>query len=215
MQAEQPATILLPGALGEQGLALEGLYVPGEKPLAALIAAPHPLYGGRMENPVVTELALRLEQLHRPSLRFNWRGVGGSAGEPSGEMSVADEDYAAAFEFLAESAPGALIAAGYSFGSAAAIRFALSDNEHAARVRSLVLVAPPPAMIEAEALARFEGRVFVAVGDRDDFAPVDEVRKLVAPLDRVRLEILDETDHFFGMGTVDLGRAFESWMSDD
>ncbi|HKX46761.1 MAG TPA: hypothetical protein VJP77_08665, partial [Planctomycetota bacterium] len=70
---ERPAIIPLLDDRGE-GLALEGLFVPIEPGTrgGAVIAAPHPLMGGSMESPVVTELAHACQRSGRGSLRFNW-----------------------------------------------------------------------------------------------------------------------------------------------
>jgi alpha/beta superfamily hydrolase len=129
-------------ALGDGGESLEGIYLAGASgdDRGAVIAPPHPLYGGSLESPVVAELAFACHRHGIATLRFNWRGVGASAGEASGDAAIADEDYAAALAHLAETVPGALLACGYSFGSAAAVRAA----ERSPRVRRLVLVAPPP-----------------------------------------------------------------------
>src|SRR4051794_24263321 len=57
------------------------LKVPGSAPrLAAVVAHPHPLYGGTMHNKVVYATARRLESHGAAVLRFNFRGVGASAG---------------------------------------------------------------------------------------------------------------------------------------
>ena len=90
-------------ALGDGTVALEGIYLAGDGPDAggAVIAAPHPLYGGSMESPVVNEIAYACGRAGLASLCFNWRGVGASAGEPSGEAADADADYAAAALHLA------------------------------------------------------------------------------------------------------------------
>ena len=64
------------------GSRLEGLYTPADAPVGgAVIAPPHPLYGGSMDSPVVTELAQACARADFASLRFNWRGAGASAGE--------------------------------------------------------------------------------------------------------------------------------------
>ena len=59
----------------------------------AVVAPPHPLYGGSMDSPVVTEIAHACANTQTASLRFNWRGVGGSAGQMSGEPDVGLADY--------------------------------------------------------------------------------------------------------------------------
>ena len=103
--------------LGEADLALEGIYLSGSQDdgRGALVAPPHPLYGGSMDSPVVNEVAYACERCGIASLRFNWRGVGASAGTPSGETAHAEADYGAALAHLGETVPGAIIGCGYSF----------------------------------------------------------------------------------------------------
>src|SRR5262245_39619387 len=66
---------------------LEGIFQAGESAAArgVVLAPPHPLYGGSLEAPVLSELAWAAAQAGPASLRFNWRCVGASAGEPSGD----------------------------------------------------------------------------------------------------------------------------------
>ena len=47
----------------------------------AVVCHPHPLFGGTMDNKVVTTVARALHELEVPTLRFNFRGVGASNGE--------------------------------------------------------------------------------------------------------------------------------------
>jgi len=203
--------VVIAGALaGGVALALDGLFRAGASPEAGgmVIAPPHPLYGGRMESPVVTELGFAAARAGLASLRFDWRGVGGSTGEPSGEGPELDADYAAALLHLAETVPGPLCAAGYSTGAAAAVRAA----KQGPRVRSLLLVAPPPSMLAEDALAAFRGRVLVVVGDRDRIAPADALRTQFRSLAAARIEVLPDVDHFFGSGLAELSRAAASWL---
>ncbi len=207
---ERPAAIALPGAAGERGEALEGLHVPApEEPArAAVIAPPHPLYGGSMDNPVVTEIAHACQAAGLPSLRFNWRGVGASAGEVTGDEGVADEDYRAALAFMADDAPVALVACGYSFGAAAAVR---AGQRHP-RVAALLLVAPPPSLLDVDALRAFRGPVLVAVGERDALASPDALERMAGELPRARFVPIPETDHFFMSGLGELGAAAAEWL---
>lgn len=194
---ERPATVVVP----DGGPVLEGLHVPAPDGVGgAVIAPPHPLYGGSMDSPVVTEIAHACQAAHLESLRFNWRGVGASQGEVTGDTGAAVADYRASLDWIEDSVDGPIVACGYSFGAATAVRAAAARP----RVRRLLLVAPPPAMIAPDALAAFPGRVDVIVGDRDDFAPLDEVGALVAALPKGRLEVLPEVDHFFIEGLSQL-----------
>lgn len=209
---ERPATIPLLGSEGERGWALEGLFVPGAGGAecgGAVIAPPHPLYGGSMETPVATEIALACQKSGLASLRFNWRGVGASAGEVTGDERVADADYAAAFAHLAASVSGPVVACGYSFGAAAALRAAPGRRQ----IRRLLLVAPPPALIDPAQLEAFPGPILVVVGERDRFASPEELARLLEPCPEARLEIVAATDHFFMMGLAELGRAAASFLA--
>jgi hypothetical protein len=206
-QEEKPIIIALPG---DESRVLDGIFVHGQgpEPAGAVIAPPHPLYGGSMYSPVVTEVAHACRRSGYASVRFDWRGVGASAGVPSGDPDDADADYTAALEYLAETAEGPLLAAGYSFGAAAAVRVA---SRHP-RVRRLVLVAPPPALLDAAALDGFRGSALLVVGDRDEFAPLPALEALVKEKPRRRLEVIADTDHFFVSGVGDVGRVVSGWL---
>lgn len=190
--------------------ALEGIFVRGEgpEPAGAVIAPPHPLYGGSMDSPVVAELGFGLKRAGYATVRFNWRGVGASGGAPSGEPADADADYAAALAYLADTAPGPLLAAGYSFGAAAAVRVAVASP----RVRRLVLVAPPPSLLDAGALQAFRGSALVIAGARDDLAPPAGLEPLLGDDPRRRLEVVPDTDHFFLHGLADVSRLVTGWL---
>jgi len=192
--------------------ALDGVYVAmpeGSAADAGVIAPPHPLYGGSMQSPVVNEIAYALEKAGIASLRFDWRGVGASGGAPSGSSEDADADYAAALDHLEETVNGELLACGYSFGAAAALR-AASDRP---RVMRLVLVSPPPQLLDAAALERFVGRVLIVTGERDAIAPPAELEALAARARRGRFARLPACDHFFGSGLVELGREISGWLA--
>jgi len=196
--------------LGESGESLEGTFLAGSAgdDRGAVIAPPHPLYGGSMESPVVAEVAFSCHRAGIATLRFNWRGVGASAGEPSGDAEIADEDYGAALAHLTETVPGALLACGYSFGTAAAVRAA----ERSPRVRRLVLVAPPPALIAPERIASLRARTLVVTGDRDGFVALPALRDAFEQAANVTLRVLPGVDHFFMDGLGALGREVSEWL---
>lgn len=196
-------------AMGDApGSSLDGIFVAGSGASGAVIAPPHPLHGGSMESPVVSELAWACRRAGIASLRFNWRGVGASAGRPSGEPGAADADYAAALSHLAETVGGSLVACGYSFGAAAALRAA----QPASRVERLVLVAPPPALVAPEALARAGCPLLVLTGAHDALAPPDALSPVLETAPRATLVVIPEADHFFGAGLLELGRRVAAWL---
>jgi hypothetical protein len=200
-------------AIAREGepLALDGLFLAaggGSAADGAVIAPPHPLYGGSMQSPVVNEIAYACQKAGIASLRFDWRGVGASAGEPSGSAQDADDDYAAALAHLEETVNGELLAGGYSFGAAGALR---AGARHP-RVTRLVLISPPPSLLDPETLARFSGRMLLVTGEADAIAPAREVAKLVAGARHARCVVIPDCDHFFVTGLGELGRALSEWL---
>jgi alpha/beta superfamily hydrolase len=189
---------------------LEGIYLaaaPGVE-RGAVLAPPHPLYGGSLESPVLTELAWACTKAGLASLRFNWRGVGASAGEPSGRAADADADYGSALDHLAETVAGPLLAGGYSFGSAAALRAARAS----ARVERLLLVAPPPALVEPAAIAGSGRRTLVLVGEYDTIAPARELAVACERAPQVELHVVPHADHFFVEGLAEIARLAAAWL---
>lgn len=215
---ERPATIALPDSDPlPDGSALEGLWLPArgeDGPRGgAVMAAPHPLMGGSMESPVATEVALAASDAGYGSLRFNWRGVGGSAGTASGEVDDADRDYRAALSFIEaagddETGGGPTVVCGYSWGSLAAARLLASSPLN----RKAVLVAPPPAMLDRDKLEAWGHPVLVIAGDRDTYVPILELKSKLAGLEGVTLVILEGVDHFFMAGLGQVGQHVRSWL---
>lgn len=183
---------MVPISLAAAGLTLEGVWQPGPG-RGAVIAPPHPEYGGSLENPVISELAYGLYKAGVASLRFNWRGVGASQGSVTGDPAAADEDYLGALDQVAETTSAPVIAAGYSFGAATALRIGLRD----ARVAELILIAPPVAMIEELAIDAFRGPIHVIVGGRDSFAPLAQLSARLEGLPNAFLDVIPKADHFF------------------
>ncbi|MFB0978178.1 MAG: alpha/beta fold hydrolase [Myxococcota bacterium] len=208
---EQAAAIALPDTEDRKGCVLDGLFRmgPDKESGGAVIAAPHPLYGGSMESPVVVAMDVACEKAGTGGLRFDWRGVGASAGKPSGEISDALEDYNAALDFLEDSVTPPLVAAGYSFGAATAILAAQRST-----VRKLALVAPPPVMLDTDRLANFKGKIFIAVGDHDALASASDLEEIVKGMPSVEFHVLEDTDHFFvnGPGLKLMRARLTDWL---
>jgi alpha/beta superfamily hydrolase len=204
---ERAVTILLDG---EEGIALDGLFMASRDPDAGgvVIAPPHPLYGGSMDSPVVSDIAWACAKAGFASLRFNWRGVGASGGTSSGDADHARADYTAALAQLASTVPGRLLAAGYSFGAAAAVRAAAEEP----RVRGLILVAPPPALLDRDALAARPRDVLILGGEHDEIAPAAALEEIAQELPRGRFVRIVEADHFFVAGLADVGREITKWL---
>jgi alpha/beta superfamily hydrolase len=189
----QTERLSLAGAAGAIEAARDGAAAGVAPRGVAIIAHPHPLFGGTMDNKVVQTLARACVASGYEAVRFNFRGVGGSAGvhdEGRGEC----EDL---LSVIAQVAPeGPLALAGFSFGAfvtshALAALWGQRDIGHVVLVgtaASRFSVAPVP--------AEAHGRTLVVHGEHDDTVP------LAAVMDWARPQILPVTvvpggGHFF------------------
>jgi alpha/beta superfamily hydrolase len=164
--------------------------VPGTS--YGVICHPHPLYGGTMDNKVVTTVARALQESGMPTLRFNFRGVGASLGEfDQGVGETADADAVAAWG--AERWPGrSLVIAGFSFGGYVALRLAQQRLP-----RCLITIAPAVQGFAASTAVP-HCPWLVVQGDADELVDPSMVIDWVNTLDpRPRLVVLPGVGHFF------------------
>jgi alpha/beta superfamily hydrolase len=193
----------------DEGIVLEGVWQKGEY-RAAVVAPPHPEFGGSLDNPVVNEIAYGMHRVGYASLRFNWRGVGASQGRVTGDPDAADADYRAALRHLQETVELPLIGAGYSFGAATALRVALREPS----LRQLVVVAPPVSMLRELPLEQLERPLHVIVGGDDPHAPAEALSEILSPLSTARLDVVPGADHFFmGKGLAELCELIRAALS--
>ncbi len=162
-------------------------------PLYAVVCHPHPLFGGTMDNKVVTTLARAVHEAGIATLRFNFRGVGASAGTfDDGDGETADA--AAVVDHGAQRWPGReLVLAGFSFGAYVALRL---SQERAAR--RLITVAPPVDRFDFSALSPPGCPWLVVQGDADEVVNPQRVIAWVKALNpQPRLAVLPGVGHFF------------------
>jgi alpha/beta superfamily hydrolase len=187
-------------AVPESSLGLEGRACeePDALPeVLAVVAPPHPLYGGSIDNPVVKTLEGAYRAARCATLAFNFRGVGDSDGAPSADLALARADYMAAARALPQRKPRWL--SGYSFGSCAALMAGVElASEH------VLLIAPPLGLLDPALLRAYVGKLVVVVGEHDDYCPVRELRVLVARAGRGSVTVLDGVDHFFAGNQLQL-----------
>ena len=161
-----------------------------------VICHPHPLYGGSMSNNVVEAIESGFAARAFSTLKFNFRGVGGSAGEyDEGEGEVGD--VVAAVDFLKQHIDGdaGIILAGYSFGAWIAARATARMRD----VGTLFIVAYPFAFYGSDELKQFGKRTYLIGGQYDDISPVESLLKVYKeiPMLEKNLKIIP-TDHFYG-----------------
>ncbi len=205
MTSDERMVTIAPAGEGE---ILEGLFLSGKSAHGVVMAPPHPLYGGSMDSPVVNEVAYAAGKHELASLRFNWRGVGASAGERSGEAEHADADYRAALAHLAETVDGDLIVGGYSFGSVAALRSAATEP----RVTGILLVAPPPMYLPDDAIRNLEAPCLIIAAEDDDIAALADLEAHCEGAAQATLDVIEGADHFFSSGLADVGRFASRWF---
>jgi hypothetical protein len=191
----QTERLSLQGAAGIiEALRDEPALAPGAQPRGvAVIAHPHPLFGGTMDNKVVQTLARAFVQCGWRAVRFNFRGVGASQGvhdEGRGEV----DDFLAVVQQCAPDGPLAL--AGFSFGSFVMSQ-ALQTLWSTRTVEKLVFVGAAASRFQLATLPpQAHERTLVIHGEMDDTVPLADV------MDWARPQVLPVTvvpggSHFF------------------
>ena len=173
---------------------LEGYWQAGASDKGVVITHPHPLYGGTMNNPVVETIQKAFQQNGYATLRFNFRGVGGSQGNHDNGIGEQD-DVRAAIAYVEDRNVRSVDLAGYSFG-AWVNSGVVADGRTS--IRSMVMISPPVGFIEFENISALSCLKLVVTGSRDDIAPADQIRDLLPSWNPdARLEIIDGCDHFY------------------
>ncbi len=203
-----------------EALLEEPVYPPSRRDLspaapraAVVFAHPHPEQGGTMHTKVVFQGAKGLARIGCAVLRFNFRGVGASAGAFDAGPGEQD-DYRAALDAMQARYPGApLWAAGFSFGSWIALEVGAEDP----RVSVLIGIAPPVARANytfEQTLASTKPK-FLIQGDLDELCPVKDMWAFYAKLkDPKELVLIDGASHLFDGKTAEVGEALEELLGD-
>jgi hypothetical protein len=183
----------------------------GAPRVAVVFAHPLPTHGGTMHTKVVFQGAKALTRIGCAVLRFNFRGVGRSAGiwdEGRGEMA----DYRAAVDFLAAQYPDLeLWAAGFSFGSYIAMTAGADDD----RICTLIGIAPPVDRYEFASVKLSTKPKFIIHGERDELISLKTVREFYARLQEPKeLVVIDRATHLFDGQASEVGDALEELLTD-
>ena len=191
----------------------------GRTPPRAVVvfAHPHPQHGGTMHTKAVYQGTKGLTRIGCAVLRFNFRGVGRSAGDfDEGEGEKAD--FRAALDYLAAHYPGVrLWAAGFSFGAWVALEVGAQDE----RVDALIGIAPPVATSVSGMAYTFPNTLasdkpkFFVQGESDEVCPVQGMWAFYGQLDEPKeLVIVDGANHLFEGQTPEVGEALEDLLVD-
>ncbi|WP_271410844.1 alpha/beta hydrolase [Pseudomonas sp. Q1-7] len=194
--------LLLDGPCGQ----LEALHLdlPEAKGLA-LICHPNPVQGGTMLNKVVSTLQRTARDAGYSTLRFNYRGVGASAGNHDMGGGEVDDAEAAAQWFRAQRPELPLTLFGFSFGGFVAASLAGRLERQGVAVPRLFMVAPAVMRMTAEYPLPEGGALTVIQPDADEVVPPQAVYDWSAGLARPH-ELLKvaECGHFFHGKLTDL-----------
>jgi uncharacterized protein len=207
----QAQRLTLPGPAGALQALLETPQPEAERAPRAfgVVCHPHPLHGGTLDNKVVWTVSRAFQQFGAPTLRFNFRGVGASAGtydEGRGETA----DALAVIAWGRQRFPAAALwLGGFSFGGSVAIRAA-----GAAHPAALVLVAPGITRIDVQDAAPPACPWLIVQGEADDVVPPEAVIEwahTLSPTPTVRL--LPGAGHFFHGRINELRDAVVGFMA--
>jgi alpha/beta superfamily hydrolase len=204
-------SLFLEGQAGKlEALLNEG----GENPThAALVAHPHPLFGGTLHNKVVFHAMKALNSFGFPVLRFNFRGTGLSEGEHAhGEGEV--HDIKSALNWLDNEFHLPIVLAGFSFGAAIGLRVGCPDP----RVPAVIGLGLPIAEVDNrrydyEFLKTCSKPKLFVSGTRDQFGPKEKLEQTIAELPKPKILVLiDSADHFFEGRLKEMREAIEPWV---
>lgn len=164
--------------------------VPKERWAAAVLAHPHPSFGGDMHSAVTQWLFDELPKHGIAAVRFNFRGVGRSGGdhdEGRGERL----DVVAALELAAMFVEGPIVLAGYSFGADVSLSVVHPS------VSGWYAIAPPLRTASTEMIAARDLRPKqIVAAEHDQFTPFDSVRSFTADWTNTQVEEIAGSDHF-------------------
>lgn len=189
----QTESRLIEGPAGAIEVAIDRPDAPRPDGGVAIIAHPHPLFGGTMQNKVVQTLARAHVLTGWTSIRFNFRGVGQSAGVHDGGIAET-EDLLRLVERQAPSGPLAL--AGFSFGGYVVLR-AVGQLAASRPLTSVITVGTAASRFEVPPLPQeLHDRSLVLHGEQDDTVPLSAVMDWARP-QSLPVTVIPGAEHFF------------------
>ena len=159
----------------------------------AVISHPHPLFGGTMDNKVVQTLARAFVHSGWSAVRYNFRGVGASAGQYDDGRGEVDDLLAVVSQ---QAGQGALALAGFSFGAFVTAQ-AVSQLTGQRTVEQLVLVGTAASRFAVPAVPHdLHERTLVVHGELDDTVPLSAVMEWARP-QTLPVLVVPGGGHFF------------------
>jgi alpha/beta superfamily hydrolase len=183
----------------------------GEVRGVALVAHPHPLFGGSLDNKVAQTLARSLAELGYAAWRPNFRGVGASEGShDEGRGEVADLAAVLAHASTVSSPSDSVVLAGFSFGAAMQTLLAQQLIKEGRAATRLVLIG---LAVTHYTLPNVPADTILIHGERDETVPLAAVLDWARPQE-LPVIVLPGADHFFH-GRLNLLRTIvrQNWRA--
>lgn len=212
----ESATLTLDGPAGPLELSVD--FPDGDaapRPIIAVICHPLSTEGGSMHNKVVTMVSRALRDLGITTVRFNFRGVGASAGIYDNGEGEGDDLRAVANWVRSQRPDSALWLAGFSFGAYVSLRAAAVLQPQA-----LISIAPPVGRRTWDfSLVQPPSNWLVVQGDADEIVDAQGVYQWLESLENPpQLVRMPDTSHFFHRKLIDLRGAIQHevrrWLPD-
>jgi alpha/beta superfamily hydrolase len=187
---------------------LEALYRELQDPDGvAVVCHPHPQGGGTLHNKVVFRAARGLEAANVATLRFNFRGVGSSAGKHD-EGEGEQDDFNAALNWITKKHPGKTVfAGGFSFGSWVATRAGCELPI----VDALFLIGTPVNKYDFGYLRHCQKPMLFLHGTQDEHGNVNKLEALAQHVRNAETVIVTGADHFFSKQIDAVEETMRTW----
>ena len=182
---------VLAGGAGQMECVID---MPADAPRGiALVAHPHPLYGGTMDNKVAVTLMRTFVALGYVVARINFRGVGASEGEHDNGIGETD-DMALLHAHMTATYPGLPVAlSGFSFGTFVQSQLQQRLIAAGTPAERLVLIGSAAGKWQ---MANVPADTILIHGENDDTIPVKDVFDWARPQD-IPVLVIPGADHFF------------------
>jgi alpha/beta superfamily hydrolase len=185
----------------------------GERRGIGLVCHPHPLGGGTMHNKVVFRAAAGLVDAGLTTIRFNFRGVGGSTGAHA-EIEGGTEDARDVLNYIGETYPGEEVTlAGFSFGSRTGMEVGVNDE----RVNRLISIGTPVDKYPDYGFLSENSKPILFVhGDNDEFGSAGRLREMadrLAQYTDVKVKVFANCGHFFDEHLDELRETVSDWVT--
>lgn len=189
-------------------LQVRAIWQPSDR--VAVICHPHPLFGGTMDNKVVSTLARFFKNQQISVVIFNFRGVGSSTGEHDKGVGEIEDVFSVLNWVATQTDARNLYLAGFSFGAYIAGAVASRFNQLASQaadqtefnLQKTYLIAPPVHHYPMNDL-QLKKDTLVVIGEQDEIVPSQQVVEWAQQLN-LKISTIADCSHFFHGHLTDL-----------